>query len=152
MAIIWDRKQVDLDTCLEDLQNFFRLSSVFKCRFLAYFQLNHVFFEKSKIFDFLTFKIKTFSTLFCPKSQFLVPKIANNFVIYHIGWIYLRNYFGWLFWVILFFIVQFISCVLIWAFTYCNVGTPPSAVIWERFIQTCSWFASDLLAFGKEII
>ena len=36
------------------------------------------FSEKYKIFDFLTFEIKTFSTLFCTKSQFPVPKIALN--------------------------------------------------------------------------
>ena len=62
----------------------FRLSSVFKCRFSAYFWLNHVFSVKSKIVDLLTFVIKTFSTLFCPKSQFPVPKLPKmwNFLIF----------------------------------------------------------------------
>ena len=56
----------------ENLTRFFRLTSVFKCRFSA----KSRFFRKVENFRFFNFWNKTFSTLFCPKSQFPVPKIA----------------------------------------------------------------------------
>ena len=77
MAIVWDRKQVetwkilhDLDIGLVNLQKKFDFLASSKCRFSA----ESRFFRKVENLDFLTFEIKTISTLFCPKSQFPVPK------------------------------------------------------------------------------
>ena len=57
MSSIWDRKQVET-------WKFYTIK-IYVWR--TYFRLNHVF---------LTFEIKTLSTLFCPKSQLPAPKIA----------------------------------------------------------------------------
>ena len=74
MAIIWDRKQVKT-------WKFYTIS-IYVWRTIKktfdFLASSSAYFRKVDNFRFFNFWNKTFSTLFCPKSQFPVPKITLN--------------------------------------------------------------------------